>query len=364
MMLKYLSTRSGVCFLFGVCTLLLNAWAHHYPEWVEQWYSRGLFQGVRLLMDGSFGRLPFPAFYLFWIVVLFFWISGYKNRPVMNGWLSKSWYWLAKFLGFAGLLIGLFFWLWGFNYARIPLKDQLGLEVQALDSTILWQDLRAETRLLDSLRTSLTGADTNAINDTRFWPPHAEDTIRAALTTFLSSAHFPVTGRVRARFIYPEGTLFKFGASGIYWPFIGEGNLEAGMHPLRKLPAMAHEMSHGYGFSDEGVCNFLAFLACTQQSNPYIAYCARLDYWNTLAGACLDTDPQRYDRSFRPHIPKGIVADLHAIRDQNRKFKELAPAIRYQVYDSYLKAQGISSGMLNYDEVLMLVRAWRAKQKG
>ena len=48
-----------------------------------------------------------------------------------------------------------------------------------------------------------------------------------------------------------------------------------------------------------------------------------------------------------------------AIRIQDNKFKELAPELRYKVYDSYLKSQGIASGMLNYDEVLMLVRAWR-----
>ena len=47
---------------------------------------------------------------------------------------------------------------------------------------------------------------------------------------------------------------------------------------------------------------------------------------------------------------------------QNSKFTELAPKLRYQVYDSYLKAQGIAAGMLSYEEVLMLVHAWRVKQ--
>ena len=100
-------------------------------------------------------------------------------------------------------------------------------------------------------------------------------------------------------------------------------------------------------------------MACAEHPNVYIAYCARLDYWNTLAGACLESDPKRYNTQYRPNIPRGIAADQHAIRLQNSKFKELAPAIRYEVYDSYLKAQGIHAGMLNYDEVLMLVWAWK-----
>ena len=133
------------------------------------------------------------------------------------------------------------------------------------------------------------------------------------------------------------------------------------MHPLRQLPAMAHEMSHGFGFSDEGACNFIAYIACSEHPNTYLAYGARLDYWNTLASACRAMNPSVYDTIFRPQIPRGIVADQRAIFDQHRQYSELAPAIRYQVYDSYLKAQGISSGMLNYDEVLMLVEAWKRK---
>lgn len=352
-------SRSVAWVLFGLLTLMLNAWAHHYPEFVERWYSRGLFEWIRQCFDATLGQLPFPSFYLFWIGVLLYWAWQYRNRPKLQVWRQKLGFWLLKILGFAGLLVGSFFWLWAFNYARIPLETQMKLEVQPLDSTALWQELHAETALLDSLRASLVGRDTTPLNDERYWPSHAEDTIREALKKWLVQAHFPAPGRVRGRFIYPEGTLFKFGASGIYWPFIGEGNLEAGMHALRKLPSMAHEMSHGYGFSDEGVCNFIAFVACAEHSNAYIAYCTHLDYWNTVASACLEQDPVRYNTQYRGSIPKGIVADQHAIRKQHQKFKEIAPAIRYEVYDSYLKAQGIKAGMLNYDAVLMLVQAWR-----
>jgi hypothetical protein len=356
--LKNLS-RYNYWAIFGLGTLLLNLLAHQFPEFVEAWYSRGLFQWIRQGFDWTTGQLPFPSFYLFWAGVVVFWVLMFRWRPRQVTWKPKLKFWLSRGFGFVGLLVGLFFWLWAFNYARIPLEKQLGLDVQPLDSTALWQELRFETRALDSLRKVLVGNDTNALNDQRFWPTHTEDTIREAVEKWLASENFPVTGRVRGRFIYPEGTLFKFGASGIYWPFIGEGNLEAGMHPLRKLPSMAHEMSHGYGFTDEGVCNFIAYVACAQHANPYLAYCGRLDYWETVAQACLESDPERYLSQYKPFIPKGIVADVHAIRAQHRKFKELAPQVRYQVYDSYLKAQGIASGMLNYEEVLMLVRAWR-----
>ena len=350
--------------VFGLSTLLLNLWAHYNPAFVERWYSRGLFPWIRRAVDATIGQLPFPSFYLFWVGVVAFWVWVYRRRPMSAGRKPKIGYWLARMFGFAGLMFGLFFWMWGFNYARIPLPAQLELELKPLDSTALWQELISETNTLDSLRTVLVGSDTNALDDARFWPGHAEDTIREAVEKWLAGEKFPVDGRVRGRFIHPAGTLFKFGASGVYWPFIGEGNLDAGLHPLRKLPSMAHEMSHGYGFADEGVCNFIAYAACSDHPNTYIAYCARLDYWNTLASACRAIDGERFRQQFRKTIPAGILADQQAIRTQHRKFRELAPSVRYQVYDSYLKAQGIGTGMLNYGEVLVLVRAWREARAG
>ena len=344
--------------IFGLVTLLLNLLAHQQPEFVERWYSRGLFQRIRYTIDWTTGRLPFPVFYLFWIGVVVFWIILYRRRPRIGTLRLKVGYWLTRFVGFAGLILGLFFWMWGFNYARVPLKTQLGLQVQPLDSTALWQELTSETQDLNTLRTALAGNDTTALDDEKLWPIHAEDTIRESLVKWLESEHFPTNGRVRGRFIYPEGTLFAFGAAGIYWPFVGEGNVDAAIHPLCKLPAMAHEMSHGYGFSDEGVCNFLAYVSCYNHSNKYIAYCAHLDYWHTLARACLFNNPKRYQTQYRGTIPAGIVADERAIRRRHSRFGELAPELRYDLYDFYLKSQGIKAGMLSYDEVLMLVRAW------
>ncbi|MCY7327311.1 MAG: DUF3810 family protein, partial [Saprospiraceae bacterium] len=213
--------------IFGLVTLLLNLLAHQQPEFVERWYSRGIFQGVRYGIDQTTGRLPFPVFYLFWIGVVVCWVLLYWRRPRVGTLRLKAGYWLTRFLGFVGFIVGLFFWMWGFNYARVPLKTQLGLQVQPLDSTALWQELARETQDLNTLRTALVGNDTNALDDARFWPTHAEDTIRETLIQWLVNENFPVGGRVRGRFIYPQGTLLAFGSSGIYWPFVVEGNVDA-----------------------------------------------------------------------------------------------------------------------------------------
>ena len=285
-------------------------------------------------------------FFCFWCTVSGCWVWQIYKRPLITGFLPKLGFWVFRVLGFGGFMLGLFFWIWGFNYKRVPLPEQMGLTVVPLDTAALWDELQLETHALDSLRTLINQNDTTALNNTIHWPEKAEDTVRLAVCTWLVKNNFPVTGRVRGRILRPAGILQLFNAAGLYWPFVGEGHVDAGLHPLQTLPVMAHEMSHGYGFGDEGVCNFIAYAACYNHPNPYLAYASRLSYWRTVAANCVRSDPKRYQESYRPFIPPGIRQDVRAIEAQMDKYKELMPRVRYQVYDAYLKSQGIEAGML------------------
>lgn len=344
-------------------TLLLAAKGVPYSAFVEAWYSRGVFQGVRWLADHTMGRLPIAGFYIFWAVVAGWWILQIKRRPRLLHRRSRMAFWLLNLVRFACLILVLFYWLWGFNYHRVPVAEQLGLQRMPLDTAILWKELRDETVFADALRKRITGSDTTALSDHAHWPLQAEDTIRAAVENWLQNNHYPVSGRVRGRFLRPPGILRVMGTAGIYWPFVGEGNVDSGMHPLEQLPDMAHEMAHGYGFGDEGICNFIAYAACRQHTHPYVAYAACLSYWRIVASNCLQSDPERYNSTFRPCMPTGMRRDLNSIYKQNARFREWMPRLRYQVYDHYLKTQGIASGMLNYDEVIVLVRALKEKEQ-
>jgi Protein of unknown function (DUF3810) len=356
---RYIGSGVGIALLFGGATGVLSRIGHMHPLWIEQWYSRGFFQILRIAWDNSIGRLPFPAFYLFWGVVLAYWVWRVWRSPAQRGWLHRVRYWILQLLAFSAVIFGLFYWMWGFNYSRLPIARQLGLQPVPLDTAALWDELRLETKVLDSLRVQLTGSDTTALTASAYRPAHMEDTVRVAVTRWLLRHHFPANGRVRARLLTPQGVLLAFGASGLYWPFGAEGNVDAGLHPLQYAPVMAHEMAHGYGFGDEGICNFIAYASGYQHPNPYIAYATRLTYWRTVAANCRKADRNRYNTTFRPFIPAGIRQDVRAIETQMDQFPELLPSVRYQVYDTYLKSQGINAGMLNYSEVIMLVRAMR-----
>lgn len=328
------------------------------PEAIEKLYSRGLFLGIRWSIDTFFAWLPAPLMYLL-LPILFFMLgrNAWRWFKTRESWKNKIIQASMSTLAFIGATVFLFLFLWGFNYGRVPMEMQLGLEPKPLTLDELKEELRLETQILVDLRKQIPGITDFAFTSDLL-PPHLENEIRGVLTSRLQQYHYPTVGRVRGRLLYPKGIFLRFSSAGLYFPWTGEGHIDAGLHALQIPYVMAHEMAHGYGFGDEGDCSFWAYLACANSENPAIAYAGHLDYWRSLAA-----DFARYDRegfrALRKSLPIGIQADLRVIYETLEKYPDLMPRLRYAAYDAYLRTQGIEEGMLNYDRVTMLVHAWR-----
>lgn len=346
----------------GLFSLLLKLLSSQFPAVVEQVYSRGLFLGIRWSIDYLLAWFPIPLIYLFVLVVLF--LIGRKAKQLWQAKLS----WQHKLIRFfTGLLAGLgaalffFLFLWGFNYDRLSIEEQLGIDPQPLNVEELKTELELETVELIRLRSSIAGITDSAI-DAALLPEQLELKLRTGLEQWLAENNFPTVGRVRGRMVLPKGIFLRFSSSGLYFPFTGEGHIDSGLNALQKVFVMAHEMSHGYGFGDEGTCNFLAYVSCAASDDPIIAYLGHLAYWRTVAVNYLRYKREEY-QAFRETLPVGIISDLNAINKNLEEYPDIMPKFRYYAYDSYLKAQGISEGMANYSRVIMLVKAYRPINK-
>ena len=257
-------------------------------------------------------------------------------------------------------LVFFFLILWGYNYQRIPIETQLDFVPKPLSLNELKEELDWLTPQLIAQRQAIPNQSEIAL-DASFYPSDLEGNINDAVRTFLIKNGYRYYYRPNARFLKPKGVLLCNSTAGIYFPWVGEANIDAGLHPLSQPYVLAHEFGHAYGWGDEGTCNFIAYLACRQVANPFIKYCGLLGYWRTVASNYKSYKPKEY-AAFRAKLPKGIVADLDAINHTHRQYPDLFPKFRDATYDAFLKAQGIDEGMENYNRVLMLGRAWRLQQ--
>lgn len=329
------------------------------PYFTEVVYSRGIFSVLRYVIDYTIGWLPFASLYL--AVPILLWGIWRIYRPPTA---RKSLSWTRRlgrfFLNTLTLLAAvytLFYFLWGFNYERRPVEDQLKLPMFALDSAALSAEFELATQEMLIAQAALHEKSDEALNWDSF-PDELEDRMRENLIRELQKYGYPTPGRVRGRTLWPNGLLMQLGAIGIYIPFVAEGHVDAALHPLSHTYTLPHEMAHGYGFGDEGTCNFWAYLACWEAKHPAIRYAGLLGYWRSVAGQYRRVAPERY-KTLRDDLPDGVKADLEAIYAVLKKYPGFFPKFSDKVYDQYLKNQGISEGLANYSRVVSLVAAWR-----
>ncbi|MEL6865346.1 MAG: DUF3810 domain-containing protein [Bacteroidota bacterium] len=333
------------------------------PDLIEQYYSRGLFPWIRLLLDWTIALLPFPFLYLIILLLLagivrlvFLWRRP-NQKPVLQRFMS----FLLSLLCAVGLIVGSFLLLWGFNYSRIPFEDQVQIDPRALSKAELKTELELLTTSLITTRQAISDVDTNAL-DASYIEADLRQAIHDLVIENVQSLGYPTPGHPVCRFLYPKGSLLRISTAGFYLPFTGECHVDPGLHPIQLPFVIAHELHHAYGFTDEGTCNFLAYLACIRSKDPFIRYCGQFGYWNYLRSNFRVGQKEAY-RDYWNQLPRGLRADRIAVSEQMQKYPDILPDVRDLIYGSYLKAQGISEGLQNYSRIILLAHAWRQKQQ-
>jgi Protein of unknown function (DUF3810) len=339
--------------LLGLAALLLRFVADSTPQYVEQFYSRGVFLGVRWLFDWTLAWLPFPLLLVFYGVALFYVYKFVKSLFAKQIPFRKR---LAasgrNLLNFAGFGVFSFLMLWGYNYARPNFSKQLGITIEQPDALALRQELEIAAKEAIDARKTIE----NAPLSINYVSSDIEDKMRADVSDFLEKNNFKAGGRLRGRQISPDGVLFRFGISGIYMPFTGESSIDRALHPLEKPFTMAHELAHGYGWTEEATANFVAYLACLNSSDNFTRYSGLISYYRYVASNYKRSNPVEY-AAFRAQLPEGFRNDLEAINQRLNQYPTWFSTDKLN--DIFLKSQGVTEGLASYSRIVVLVYSWR-----
>lgn len=343
--------------LSGIVLIIFTEIAKHYfagnPAWVENYYSNGLYLSVSFILQ-KISFLYFVPGVLVIPILLFAFI-------LFVLWLKQSRLWkFSLIMNSLSFLYFLFYVVWGFNYYRLPIDHDWKNKSTPFTFKQLTAEYEETTAHLLTIRMLL--ADTSKrVDITRNKLKHENQKliIQKNLQYWLKNHGFSSEAKVPITSGLPKGIFLHFSTAGMYFPFSGEGNVDPGLHPIHFTSVMAHEMAHGYGFADEGTCNFLAFVCHTNDQNPWIAYAATLGYWRYLASNVRRVSPSFFNEKMR-QLPTGFTKDLIDIQNYSNRYEDWLPNLQYKMYNAYLKGQGIKEGMLNYNKVIGLVLAYKA----
>lgn len=327
-------------------TLVFGIVLNRFPEWSENLYYNGIYRYFRKTWDFIFAWNPIPMFYIWLSFVLILIMIFLRNFFFKKGQKLAC---VKVSIVFLAFHFAWFYWSWGFNYSRIPLGFRWGIN-SPIQDTVFLNEFYRQTYFIDSLRR----ANKSEIDLYDLRPLELENQLRKLVSDFQIKHGFPVFNQVRCRNLHTHGILLIWSTSGVYLPFVGESQFDGGLHKLSKPFTMAHELAHGMGWTHEGDCNFIAYLACRSSLDPFIRYSAELNYWRYLYANASRTHPNDF-KVIKSKLDPAISNDLKEINEANDRYPELFPHLRTWFYDWYLKNNGISSGDKSYSEMIRMV---------
>lgn len=312
----------------------------------DLWYYKGFFGWIRQAYDFLLGWSPLPMVYIILAVILVRvarWIGQWRK-----GWVYQG----VRAIGGIAAMVTIFYVAWGFNYGQVSLQERLGFRMSGASK----EDIEKEfTRATNVLREEAEALPDRLTRDEAILGLKISDRdLRPDVVEALALLDIPHAGKVRVRQLWPAGFLLRWSTAGIYIPQAGEGHIDKGLLSIQKPFTIAHEMAHGYGVTDEGACNFIAWLACSQSRDQWVRFGGALTYWRYTAAEMPNDSVSQVIHTFPPVVLRAITL----VRENDKKYPDLMPRVRDAIYSSYLKSNGVRGGLRSYNEVVLMVEQY------
>jgi hypothetical protein len=331
-----------------------------YSNFIEQYYSNGIYIVLSKIQRFLFGWIPFSIgdlIYGFFILVIVI-KTGQVLKILFKRKLNRQNFFTGlKQIIFFFLLVYVFFYLlWGLNYSRKGIARQLDLKMSSytlseLDTltNVLEQRLNQYASLLQPGQRDSFYKKRNLFNE-------SYEAYKLASQQYSFLKYQPKS--VKPSLYSYAGNIFGF--EGYYNPFSGEGQVNTTV-PVFIQPFVAcHEIGHQVGYGKENEANFAGFLACRLHPSPVFRYSVYFDMYNYTINELYRYDSVRakkYLDSLHPQIKK----DYEQLHRFFKKYKNPIEPIITWIYGKYLQANNQPAGKRTYSEVIAFLIAYQRK---
>ena len=322
----------------------------NFPEFVERYYSNGLYVFISKLMHYSFGWLPFSVgdlFYTMTGIYILRWLVINRKRIIKD---TK--HWVLDVLSAVSIGYFAFHMLWAFNYYRLPLEKTLHL-----DSKYTTEELvDITTRLIakaNEIQLDITKNDTVKVDF-----PYT----KTELLNFVPEGYTELSKQFPHLAYHPKSlkrslyglALTYMGFSGYLNPFTNEAQID-GLIPKFNYPSTAsHEVAHQLGYAAENEANFIGSLAAINHKNVYFKYSGYTFALSHCLNELYVRNKDQYESAVKT-INKGILKNYKEANVFWQSYQNPLEPLFKVSYNSFLKVNHQSKGIESYDYVVALL---------
>ena len=319
-------------------------------EFIETYYSNGLYQFTSKLLRYVFGWLPFSfgdLFYAFSIIYMIRWVFKNRRRYTKD---TKRWF--AEVFSFITIFYFAFHVFWGMNYYRLPLNESLNLEKKYSTEQLINITKRLITKT-NSIQLQITSNDTVKVE----MPYKKGEMLK------MSPDGYKVLEKDFPHLKYKPRSVKKsmlslpltyMGFSGYLNPLTNEAHVDA-LIPLYKFPTTTcHEIAHQLGYAAENEANFIGCLAAIHNEDIYFEYSGYAFALRHCINEIYNRDPELF-KELGETINEGVRKNYKEVRDFWDSYQNPTEPLFKTTYNAYLEANAQEGGMESYSYVVALI---------
>ena len=321
-----------------------------FPEFIENYYSNGLYPLISKGFRYAFGWLPFSFGDVMYAVLIF--IALREIVLLFKSRFRQFKTFCIRTLALASIVYGAFHLLWGMNYYRPPLHESLSIE-----NEYTTEELVAITEKLivksNALHDQLATNDTMAVEIPLSRSEIFDQTLNGynALRTQFPKLNYPPKSIKVSLLSYP---LSVMGYSGYLNPITNEAQIN-GLVPTYRHPVIScHEQAHQLGYAKENEANFIGVLATLNNENTHFQYSGSIFALRYCLSDVFRRDSELGEK-LRDQMRPGILKNYALSRDfWDRMDNPLEPFFKL-FYSNYLKANNQPAGLKSYNYMVALL---------
>lgn len=321
--------------LFTVLTIVIFS---QFPNLTDLFYGKMIYPFFRSILNFLFRPFSMSLALLFISFMLYL---------LLKSLLKKN---FIQFIKIVFLLIASFYWLWGFNYYRSPLSENLNLNFKEVDDSTRFALTNA---IMD---TCVSLSDQIGENDTHDY----DETLYASCNSTFTAFPF-IKGMPNNSVAFkPDALLLRIGIMGMYFPYTGQGQYDDALTLIDRPFTIAHEWSHAAGIAPEYEADFFAYLICIEARDPRIRYSAYMHLLTELMIYYKFTDKEIHD-NLKVKVSNNMKKHLEDKRKLYEKYGSFMYEVSDEMIENYLKMHG-QEGLSDYHRLSEYVFAYSSGQ--
>ncbi|MFI1770868.1 DUF3810 domain-containing protein [Thalassobellus citreus] len=345
-----LKKRKTIIALLLIPQYLIVKLLSNYPDFIETYYSNGLYPYISKTFRYVLGWMPFSFGDLIYTLAIVYSIRWFFiNRKKLRK-DTKNWF--IDVFSVLSLVYFTFHLFWGLNYYRLPLHKNLNLKSDyTTEELIVVTEKLLETS--NKIHLEIAKNDTIKVEipfSKKMTFKLAPEGYENLKQTFPNLEHKPRSIK-KSLFSYP---LTYMGFSGYLNPLTNEAQVNALIPDFKFPTTTTHEMAHQLGYAAENEANFIGCLAAINHDNIYFKYTGYTFALRFCLNEIYRRDPSLYEDMIAG-LNKGILKNYKETRDFWDAHQNPTEPFFKLFYGSFLKANQQSKGMESYSYVVALL---------